>query len=64
MSGVARKYREIAAALLELAQDVDTNVERDTCITFASYCLNSARALEDYAKLENALRPRLPSKAD
>jgi hypothetical protein len=56
MSEVARKYREIAARLLELAQEVATGVERDACIAFAMHCLNSARAIEDHNKLARTLR--------
>ena len=56
MSGVAGKYREIAAELLELAKDVCTKGERDACIAFALYCLGSARAVEGQAELAAALR--------
>ena len=53
---IARKYREIAADLIVLAHDVGTVAERDICIAFSSYCLSSARALEDQSKLAGALR--------
>jgi len=56
MSEVARKYREIAAELLELAKDVGTKAERDACIAFSLYCLGSARAVEGGSELADVLR--------
>jgi len=56
MSIVANKYREIALGLLELAKEVNTIAERDASIAMASYCLSSARAVEDHARLQSTLR--------